>query len=285
MFSKLPEDLAKQKVILVHEDPFFESPQGEGSRTGRLSTWVRTSSCNLSSSWLNPNGQVTLCDTAYSSHKIERNIKSIRQIFDKISSSNAPDCVVTGGEPTSQKPLMELIDYIEVSGKRVTVETNGTQFFESKATLISLSPKLHTSSLGLVKWGSGDIQPDTDNFLDKLYRGVDRDKLKSVYQQLATKHEANRYKPESFKKFMEYYGPERYQFKFVINSEQDLEEVIENYVVPLEIPNQNVWLMPQGCLAEQIQDKAEWVIEKCKQHGFNYSDRLHIRIWGNKTGV
>ena len=28
--------------------------------------------------------------------------------------------------------------------------------------------------------------------------------------------------------------------------------------------------------------KKQWTIERCKKYGFNYTDRLHILIWGNK---
>ena len=285
MNNNLPEDLANKKVILCKEDPFFVSPQGEGSRTGRLSTWIRTSTCNLKCSWVNPSGEVTLCDTAYTSHSPERNLKSIQEIFDNTLESAAPDCVITGGEPSSNKSLMALIDFIEDSGKRVTVETNATQFFESKATLISMSPKLSTSAAGLKAWAEGNIADDTDDFLKRLFGTQDKEKIQTKYKKFYETHEANRYNLESFKSFMDYYGPERYQFKFVINTESDVEEVIEKFQKPLNIPNANIFLMPQGCLPEQIQARAEWVIDKCKEHGFNYSDRLHIRIWGNRTGV
>jgi len=293
---QLPEEIKNKKVILCKEDPFFLSPQGEGIFMGRLSAWVRTSSCNLRCSWLNPNGEVTLCDTAYTSHKPERNMTTLQEIYDSIMNNKAPHVVITGGEPTIQKPLMNLIKYIEESGKRVTVETNGTNFVETDATLISMSPKLISSSSGLLHWSNSEnIQQDTDNFLWKLHfpeakkrsdlTNEQLENLANIYKKNYEFHQKNRYNLESMKSIMEYYGPSRYQFKFVVNNEEDIKEIWDDYIHPLNIPIDNVWLMPQGISAKQLNSRAEWVVDKCKLYGFNYSDRIHIRIWGNRTGV
>lgn len=286
VFTKveLPEDLAKKRVILCKEDPFFISPQGEGSFAGRLSTWVRSSTCSLKCAWDNGNGTVTLCDTAYTSLYPQRNMIIIQDIYDNIMSNNAPHCVLTGGEVSIQKPIIDLIDYIEDSGKRVTVETNATKFFESKATLISMSPKLLSSSTGLKKVAEDGTTQDTGKFIPTL-PNRDWQKTQKQYAKFLEIHNKERYKPEELKKFIEYYGPDRYQFKFVVNTDECLNEILENYVELLQIPNDNVWLMPQGCTHEELQTRAEWVVEQCKRFGFSYSDRIHVRIWGNKTGV
>lgn len=280
----VPTYLAGKKVILCKEDPFFVSPQGEGSFMGRLSTWVRCSTCNLKCAWDNGNGTVTLCDTAYTSHKPERHVKTLQEIYDNVMSNNAPHLVITGGEPSAQDNLISLIDLVEMSGKRVTIETNGTKFFESKATMISLSPKLLGSSSGLQKISEDGGTIDTDGFLDN--GGSDRwDKIEKRYTKFLETHNKERYKPEELKKFMDYYGPNHYQFKFVVNTEECVNEIIENYVKPLEIPNDNIYLMPQGMSHEQLNQRAEWVVEQCKKYSFHFSDRIHVRIWGNKTGV
>jgi organic radical activating enzyme len=71
---QLPESLASEKILLCKEDAHFISPQGEGKYMGRLSAWMRVSSCNLKCAWLNADGSVTLCDTPYTSHKISRDL-------------------------------------------------------------------------------------------------------------------------------------------------------------------------------------------------------------------
>ncbi|MFC1766173.1 7-carboxy-7-deazaguanine synthase QueE [Planctomycetota bacterium] len=280
----LPGELVNETVLLVQEDPLFISPQGEGKYMGRLSAWVRCTTCNLRCAWANPDGSVTLCDTSYSSHLPSYERQAAQAVYDYLIDSNAPHVVVTGGEPTRQAALLRLIDFIEASGKRVTVETNGTHFFASNATLISLSPKLSSSGAGLKLLSNPNYcQNDTDGFLE--HQNSTPALRAQLYAQYRDIHDQHRYVLKPLRATMDFYGPERYQFKFVAHSEDDLAEILEKYIAPLAIPPQTVYLMPQGITHEQLQERAAWVIEKCIKHGFHYSDRLHIRIYGNQTGV
>ena len=43
--------------------------------------------------------------------------------------------------------------------------------------------------------------------------------------------------------------------------------------------------MPEGELVKEISDKAEEVVEVCMRNGWTMTDRLHIRIWGDKRAV
>lgn len=278
----------KTKIIskeIIVKEPTFEVYDLETSTETLLVGNVLSHNC----AWLNPSGEVTLCDTAYTSHKPERNFKTALETYTYVMDNNCPHVVITGGEPSQQETIVDLIDWIEDSGKRVTVETNGTNFFTSKATLISMSPKLASSSSGLKHLSNPDnIRMDTDSFFQKLFfpdGNLDKDKLARMYQKNFETHEKGRYNLDSMRKFMEYYGPDRYQFKFVANSEEDIQEIIEKYKEPLNIPNDNIWLMPQGISHAQLNQRAAWIAEKCKELGWSYSDRIHIRIWGNKTGV
>lgn len=281
MNMELPIELASKKIILCKEEPFFTSPEGEGLWTGRLCAWMRTSTCNLSCAWTNSDGTVTLCDTPYTSHKPSRYTVTLQEAYNNLMAAKTSYVSISGGEPSSQKLIINLINLLEESGKRVKVETNGTQFFESNATLISMSPKLMSSSSGLRTMSDPNyLKQDTNNFLNT----TDFELQARHYARLNERHEALRYNLDSMKKFLEYYK-DRVAFKFVANSESDIQEILEKYVKPLDIPSSQVWLMPQGITNEQLSEKAQWIIEECKKHGFNYADRLHIRIYGNKSGV
>ena len=73
-------------------------------------------------------------------------------------------------------------------------------------------------------------------------------------------------------------------FKFVIASPDDLSEVfflLKKYKIAAE----KVFLMPEGTSREKLADRREWLVEVCKKHNFNYTDRLHIQIYGSKKGV
>jgi organic radical activating enzyme len=75
-----------------------------------------------------------------------------------------------------------------------------------------------------------------------------------------------------------------YQLKPVISNEQDLNEV-EDLQNILDIPNDKVWLMPEGLVEEQLNERRRWLMELCTNYGYNYTDRLHIIAYGDTRGV
>lgn len=66
-------------------------------------------------------------------------------------------------------------------------------------------------------------------------------------------------------------------FKYVIDKEEDIKEVLEQ-IRKLNIEKSKIYLMPCAKTKEEIEKKSEIVINLCKEHGFNYSDRLQIRL-------
>ena len=73
-------------------------------------------------------------------------------------------------------------------------------------------------------------------------------------------------------------------FKFVIAEREDMEEVM-SLIGRYAIPAEKVYLMPEGTSEAGLAEKQQWLVEVCKQHGFNFTSRLHILIYGNKRGV
>ena len=53
----------------------------------------------------------------------------------------------------------------------------------------------------------------------------------------------------------------------------------------LGVPNDKVWLMPEGLIEEQLNERRRWLMELCTEQGYNYTDRLHIIAYGDKRGV
>jgi len=75
-------------------------------------------------------------------------------------------------------------------------------------------------------------------------------------------------------------------FKFSIDAdsidlglEEELEEIIEH------APFLPVYCMPLGGSKEEVEKNTEPLIEFCKSKGYNFSDRLHIRVWNQNKGV
>ncbi len=90
-----------------------------------------------------------------------------------------------------------------------------------------------------------------------------------------------REKPETLRFFAQ--SPKA-NFKFVLSEKKDLEEVL-GLLKTYGIPPEKVWLMPEGTSARALTERRKWLVDICKEQGFNYSDRLHIQIWGSKKGV
>ena len=72
-------------------------------------------------------------------------------------------------------------------------------------------------------------------------------------------------------------------FKFVVVEPSDVDEVraiVDRY----DIVAQRVILMPEGTTAQAIEERGKWVADACTEHGFRFTTRLHILLWGDKRG-
>ena len=73
-------------------------------------------------------------------------------------------------------------------------------------------------------------------------------------------------------------------FKFVVGDERDLDEVLA-IQARHGLASERILLMPLGMLREEQQALMPRVVEWCRRHGFRFSPRLHILIWGPRRGV
>jgi 7-carboxy-7-deazaguanine synthase len=160
---------------------------------------------------------------------------------------NAPLTVITGGEPLLYSRIWE--KWIrEVEGGKFQFETNGTFppiLKDDDRVFFVLSPKLKSSG------NEGAIKLDVlREFVPLILKG-------------------------------------RAFLKFTIsdpkNDESEILEILENLNLPRDIIPFSVFLMPEGTTREL--PLAEEVVKICIKHNFRYSDRIHIRIWGNRRGV
>ena len=63
----------------------------------------------------------------------------------------------------------------------------------------------------------------------------------------------------------------------------DVDEVcglVERY----DIPPRRVILMPEGVTARALEARGDWVARACAEHGFRFSTRIHILLWGDERG-
>ena len=91
----------------------FESLQGEGRNTGRPCVFVRFAGCNLSCPW---------CDTDVKT----RFTLDLDALVAEVRAFKAKSVILTGGEPTIQDGMPELVAVLKREGFWIGVETNGT---------------------------------------------------------------------------------------------------------------------------------------------------------------
>lgn len=92
----------------------FHSLQGEASRVGLPTTFVRLTGCPLRCLW---------CDTAYAFSGGEN--LPLASVLERVAAFPARQVCVTGGEPLAQKACLELLTALCDRGYDVSLETSG----------------------------------------------------------------------------------------------------------------------------------------------------------------
>ena len=232
----------------------FYSIQGEGVHVGVPSVFFRTSYCNL---------RCWFCDTPYTSWEPENRDITPENAFIAIANlsmcSPGPDAnncqhiVITGGEPFMfGDELQTLCGYLKDEEFHITIETNGTIYHDTPADLISISPKLRNS---------------TPN--------------KERSEKWSVTHERERINLDTFRRFSD---NNRCQWKFVVVSTRDLDEIYE-LECDVPIDRNNIILMPEGRTQQQTQMRLGWLSEACLKEGYRLSPRLHVDIWGDQRST
>lgn len=71
-------------------------------------------------------------------------------------------------------------------------------------------------------------------------------------------------------------------FKFVINDIDDILMITTEYLLP---NNEKIWLMAAGASHEELNQTRKIVAELAIEYGMRYSERIHVNIWNQATGV
>lgn len=88
-----------------------------------------------------------------------------------------------------------------------------------------------------------------------------------------------RIKPDVIRQILTHHN---YQFKFVISNEEDVVELFRDFIIPFNIPLQNVICMPGLDSQDDFHERTQFVLEMAKKYRFVGMTRLHISAW-NKT--
>ena len=104
--------MVKNQILKINE--IFYSLQGESSRIGLPTTFVRLTGCPM---------RCNYCDTAYAFHE-GKNL-SFDEIIDEIKHFDTNFITVTGGEPLAQRSCYAFLDQLCDIGYDVSLETGG----------------------------------------------------------------------------------------------------------------------------------------------------------------
>lgn len=230
--------------------------QGEGKLCGIPSLFIRLAGCNLRCCWTLANGLQIPCDTAYAAYELkEVKTMDVEEMCALIFQNTATirHLVITGGEPLLQATeLKELCIKLKTKENyHITLETNATLFDEELAQyidLFSLSPKLFTSQA----------------FSDKS--SISAETIQA-YIQFASLHRRD------------------FQLKFVYADEKDIQEIQELLLHLQGWQAEDILLMPLGATPALMRINSLKAFAYCIRNGWRYCDRLHISLFGNKTGL
>jgi organic radical activating enzyme len=273
----------------------FYSLQGEGLHTGTPSLFLRTFGCNFTCSGFGmPKGQLSterldvdpkdfkkyedlpLVHTGCDSYpawdvrfkkfspvlEVSAIVDQMQQILPDGQFGNKVDLILTGGEPLLgwQKSYPALFNEIQARGmdlRNITFETNGTQ-------------------------------PLSDALNDALDEGYNV--TFSISSKLSSSGESaeDAIKPEIVRDYLYYKDTKQRRprigfFKWVCTSPDDLDEVIATEKKYIEggvyIP---VYLMCAGGTDRLYHKNKQWLAKICMAHGYRYSQRLQIDLFGNQ---
>lgn len=238
----------------------FRSVQGEGRNVGRVRTFVRLSGCNLHCVW---------CDTAYTwnwegspwphindrpgaprkFNAADEMIKhTIAEVADAVDAQPAEGVVITGGEPLMQMGgVLALIGELKARapGLAVEIETNGV-----------IVP-------------SADLTDCVDLFMVSPKLGHSGNAPEVALN------------PISLAAFARL---DKAVFKFVARDGGDI-ALIQDLAWQHGIAASRIYVMPEGTHSDVIIARGSKLIQSVIDAGFNYTDRLHIHLFGEKRGV
>lgn len=249
------------KLAKLGDGPeIFHTIQGEGVSAGCPAVFVRTSLCNLHCVWCDTDHTWNFEGTpwphekdpvpGYAKHRKEDVILEMTpgEVARRVVAFGCNRVVLTGGEPLlQQEELLAAIHEVRAALPDCVfeVETNGTRVPDA----------------GFAEAvGQFNVSPKLAN------SGID---------------ESLRIQPAALEGFARM---DKAWFKFVVTSPADVAE-IQTLRTRFGIPTDRVLLMPEGRTAAELDRSAGQLAGLCRDLGFRFCDRLHVRIWGDRRGV
>ena len=187
-----------------------------------------------------------------------------------LKQDDAVHLVITGGEPLLkgfQQGVFELMAHPDLLTRYVTIETNGTQIFSPYDYFAGHNYMIpdHHRKFGVNKNAgiTWSVSPKLSNSGESWSEAI---------------------RPEALASYNAW--PYSYLYlKFVIRGEYDLVEV-EQAISEYDKAGVNicaVYLMPEGAVDHQMEELK--IAKIALKHGYKYSPRLHLNLFGNEWGT
>lgn len=232
----------------------FYSIQGEGTTTGHPAVFVRLAGCNLMCGGNGTqfdgelhNGATWRCDTV--EVWMQGKMKPFEECLDEESKEalmNGANLIMTGGEPMmNQVKVTEFVKWV-----RQTLNPDVWVEIETNGTI----PVTLETQDQINQYNCSPKLSNSGNDKNIRFNQAVLDQLNHLNT----------------------------QFKFVLTTKEDWEEVQQDFSF---LDRKKIWLMPSGENQELLNESKQTVAEIAKQNYLKYTNRLHIEIWNQKTGV
>lgn len=250
--------------MLEINEIFGPTIQGEGKLVGTPSMFIRFGKCNLRCEgfkveYETPSGiKKCSCDSFHAVDPVFRDewkkyniYKDVVKEVEVLMPNYNIDIVITGGEPLlywNNIEFQKLLEYYVSNNFNVTIETNASlniNFNKEYQRKIVFSMSVKLS-----------------NSLEPLKKRLNVQTISEILNNTQDSY-----------------------LKFVINKDFLAKAKDEISSISSLIPKADIYLMPMGNTAHEINLNSESVINMAIESGYKYSDRLHIRVWDNKRGV
>ena len=243
----------------------FYSLQGEGLHAGRPSIFLRLGGCNLRCPGFGVVREIdgkrfVGCDTMQAVFAepfgklwqgYDNPLELIQDMEATLPHEKGADIVLTGGEPTlyyQDTVLLEVLAYFRQKGREITIETNTTVAIDFDAY-----PLYKECIFAMAVKLSNSGENESKRINDKAIRRICT------------------------------HAPKRF-FKFVLDVEhlKDLSKEVDALAKAYDAP---VYCMPLGHDPKTLSQNDRAVFSFCAAQGYRYSERAHVRVWGDKAKV